>query len=75
MLYPNEPQYSLAKPPIMLISRTVTFTCAVCQRPGIGPPNAKVHQGKCHTLHTKKLMQRNAERRKLRSLREHAQVA
>jgi hypothetical protein len=66
MFSANEPMYSLSKPPILLASRKVSFVCEECKKPGWGPPNTKVHSGKCRVAHTKKIAARTMERAKRR---------
>jgi hypothetical protein len=51
--------YDTAKPPILLVQRRVEYVCSVCKKPGMGPPNARVHPGRCRDAYT---IKRAAER-------------
>lgn len=65
----NEPMYSMSKPPLLLMARRVTFTCEECHKTGVGPPNTRVHSGKCRVAHTRKIAARTMERQKSRKAR------
>ena len=70
MIRHDDSMYDLRRPPIMLIARMLPFTCAICHRRGMGPPNVKVHPGRCHEEHTRQKAKRNAERHKQEKLKE-----
>lgn len=64
MIRANDREYDLNKPPVMLPVRVAAFTCEVCHRPGMGPPNARVHPGECRRERVRQISQRSAARRK-----------
>lgn len=62
----NEPFYSIYKPPLILVNPVRPFICEVCHRKGKGPPNARVHSGRCREQHNRDIAKRNADRRRLK---------
>ncbi len=62
--------YDVRRPPIVGWSKRVPFTCEVCQKPGMGPPNSRVHGGKCRKQRQKGINKRAAEKRKVKLRRE-----
>lgn len=66
MIRANEPEYNFNRPPIILQVKLVEFICRVCNRPGLGAENAKVHQGHCREEWNRRNSKRTADRNKRR---------